>query len=164
MKHWKRIPNATRTSFNLASTSTWWTSSSKTSYKKDEEKEFELKRMPRILMSLIGQQKLVGKANLKGKPKWAQIERLQNWTTNPIKVNRETKWSKARETTRARSRIWVLSTKERKRQKENCLKNNTKHKNERLQRGHLDVCSRKKDDKQISWGQVMTENKGSWKA
>ncbi len=27
-------------------------------------------------------------------------------------------------------KIWVLSTKKRKRQRENCLKNNTKHKNE----------------------------------
>jgi hypothetical protein len=55
----------------------------------------------------------------------------------------------------------VLSTKEKKRQRENCLKNNKKQKNERLQKGHLDVCYGRKDDKQISRGEVMIENKGS---
>jgi len=49
----------------------WWTSSSKGSYKKDEKKELKPKKMPKILMSLIGQQKLDVRVNLNGKLKRA---------------------------------------------------------------------------------------------
>jgi hypothetical protein len=48
----------------------------------------------------------------------------------PHKSQLGDKMIESKETTQARSRIWVLSTKEKKRQREKCLKNNIKHKNE----------------------------------
>jgi hypothetical protein len=87
MKHQKRIPNATLTFSNLESTLTWWTSSSKTSYKKDGEKEPKLKKTPKILMASRGQKKLIGKANPWGKLEGAQVEHLWTQMTNPTKTN-----------------------------------------------------------------------------
>jgi hypothetical protein len=45
----------------------WWTFSSKTSCKKDEEKELKPNKTPEILMLLIGQQILTKRMNPKGK-------------------------------------------------------------------------------------------------
>jgi len=52
------------------------TFSSKTSFKKDKEKEPNPKRMPKTLMSSIRQKNSTRKVNPKGKLKWAQIKHL----------------------------------------------------------------------------------------
>jgi len=46
---------------------TWWTFSSKTRYKKDEEKKLKPNKTPKILVPLIGQQILTKRMNPKGK-------------------------------------------------------------------------------------------------
>jgi hypothetical protein len=69
MKHWKRIPKATWTSYKFENTSTWQTFLSNTFCIKEEVKETNQNNMSKTLISFKWQQNSTCEEKSKGKSK-----------------------------------------------------------------------------------------------